>query len=326
MSADITKKENYSILEWEVEEGLLESPSVTNRNLFAKKFQNESADSILKKYAFFDAGEIESFYTQVFDLLPEMKLSGVGVELGAGTAGFSSVTCKYFPNIDQIYALEVVPEVVKLLQPKTIYKICGSSSAKIQSVIGSFNNIEFPDNSVDFCIEVESLHHSEDLAQTLVEAARVLKPGGYLLLLDRAHSNSLSEKQRKLMLNVEYSDTWKKENGYEMVKLNRAKNGEHEIRLNEWEKTLFDSGFKIERRLELRLLTFKKLIRSLLLCLPFNFRKLFNILPSRVRPQEGEILWMIRQILHLPDNNSIYRQSLRDYTVFLTTFQGKHPD
>jgi SAM-dependent methyltransferase len=243
--------------------------------------------------------------------------------LGAGTAAFSSMACMHFPGIEKIYAVEVVPEVVRLLQPKIVERLCGDSEFKVQSVIGSFNKVDLPDNSVDFCIEVESLHHSENLNQTLKEAARILKPGGCFLLLDRAHHNSLSEAQRQLMLNIEYSDAWKRENGYALDRLTRAENGEHEIRLCEWEHALAENEFRIENRLELRQLSFKKLLRSLLLCLPFHFRRMFNILPSRVRPQKGEISWLIGRLLGLPATNSCYHQGARDYTILLARRTGE---
>jgi len=36
------------VIYWPVEEGLLESPAVSNRDLFARKYQDESPDEILK--------------------------------------------------------------------------------------------------------------------------------------------------------------------------------------------------------------------------------------------------------------------------------------
>ena len=310
------------VIYWPVEEGLLESPAVSNRDLFARKYQDESPDEILKRYAFFDTREIEQFYRQVFALLPELELSGVGVELGAGTAGFSSISVKYFSSIETMYAVEAVPEVVRLLQPKVIKALCGSIKHKIKNVVGSFNQVNLSDSSVDFCIEVESLHHSNDLSTTLEEAARILKPGGTLLLLDRAHHNSMSEEQRQLMLDIEYSDEWKNANGYLLAPLNRADNGEHEIRLREWENCLDKSGFTVERRIELRTCSPKKLLRSLVLSIPFGLRKPLGILPSRVRPQDGEISWLFRKLLGLPIRCSMYHQSIRDYTIFLARLSG----
>ena len=310
------------VIYWPVEEGLLESPAVSNRDLFARKYQDESPDEILKRYAFFDTREIEQFYRQVFALLPELELSGVGVELGAGTAGFSSVSVKCFQDIQTLYALEVVPEVVRLLQPRIIGSLCGGLEAKIKNVVGSFDQIDLPDDSVDFCIEVESLHHSDDLRRTVEEAARVLKPGGVLLLLDRAHHDGLTDEQRQLMLDIEYSDEWKIANGYAMDRLNRAENGEHEIRLCEWQDCLADAGFSIDKRIELRTFSFKKLLRAMLLCLPFSIRKRLNLLPSRVRPQKGELSWMFRKLVGLGKSDPVYHESMRDYTIMLTRYSA----
>lgn len=302
---------------WPVEKGILESPSITNRNLFAQKFKEKDPDAILRKYAYFDGQEMSRFYNSLFDLIPEVQLSGVGLELGAGTCGFSASVCNRFADIENIYAIEVVPDVVQLLQPKTISSICGEQAKKIIRVIGSFNRLELEDNSVDFCVEVESLHHSSDLTVTLKEVARVMKKGSTLLILDRSHNNKLTQEQRKFMLEVEYNDEWKIENGYNLKKLTRQENGEREIKLEEWEDALMENGFILEKRLELRTADYKKLFRGFLLTLPFKLRKWLNILPSRVAPQDGEILWMLGYLLGINSKNDLYKPSLRDYTVFV---------
>jgi ubiquinone/menaquinone biosynthesis C-methylase UbiE len=307
------------VIVWPIPAEILESPSVTNRNLFAQKLKDENPNKILQTYAYFDCLEIDSFYSSVFDLIPDIKLAGAGVELGAGTCGFTSAVCKNFSDIKTIHAVELVPDVVRLLQPKTILSICGEKAGKIERVIGSFDNLQLADKSTDFAIEVESLHHSDNIEKTLREVHRVLKIGGLLIILDRVHNNSLSEEQIEFMLNVEYSDEWKIKNGYDMSTLTRRDNGEHEIRLSEWMTALEKTGFSIEKRLELREVSLKKIIKSLILTLPFKVRKFLNILPSRVMPQEGELLWMLRHLLKYKkkSNNFLFKSSIRDYTIFV---------
>ena len=310
------------VLEWPIPIDILESPSVTNRNLFAEKFKDSSPDRILQTYAYFNCNEIEEFYNSVFDFIPNVELAGVGLELGAGTCGFTSAVCKKFLNINTIYAVELVPDVVRLLQPKTIPSICADKASKIKRIIGSFDNLLLDENYVDFSIEVESLHHSNDLTHTLSEVARVLKKDGVLVILDRSHNNKLSDEQIKFMLDVEYSDEWKINNGYDAAPLTRRDNGEHEIRLDEWISGLEKNGFKVEQRFELRVVTLKKLLRGLVLAIPFKLRKWLKILPSRVMPQEGELSWMLKSLLNSEnEETSIYRHSSRDYTLIVARLQ-----
>ena len=302
---------------WEVDERLVESPSVTNRNLFAQKLKDEDPDTILRRWHNFGLQAIDDFYGNVFDLLPEVRLSGVGLELGAGTGGFSSVICKRFADIRSIYAVEVVADVVRLLQPKTMAGICGERVGKIERVIGSFDALELDAASVDFCVEIDSLHHSDDLGATLKEVARVMKHGGVLVILDRSHNNKLSEEQTKFMLDVVYSEEWKKEHGFDLARLTRRENGEHELRLGDWEDALREAGFVVDKRLELRAVTLQKLLRGLMLSLPFRLRKRLKLLPSRVRPQEGELLWMLAYLMGKGRASRLYQPFLRDYTLFI---------
>ena len=230
--------------------------------------------------------------------------------------------CERFPAVYKLYAVELVPDVVRLLQPITIPALCGDAGTRIIRVVGSFDEIELSDASVDFYVEVASLHHSNDLDHTLGELARVLKPGGLLLALDRAHHDKLSEAQRTFMLDVEYPDWWKRENGYDTAPLKRRDNGEHEIRLCEWFDAFARAGFTLERHLELRTVGWRKLLRGAVLTLPFTLRRRLGWLPSRARWHDGEWCWMLGRLLglHRPDRR--FRVADYDYSLFLVRHVG----
>lgn len=305
------------VIHWKVEEGLLSSPAVTNRNLFAQKICNKSANEILKKYAYHDENEINDFYTKVFRLIEGIDIKGVGLELGAGVCGFTAAICKYLPDVHKIYAVELVSDVVELLQPITLPSICGTESKKVERVIGSFNNLEVDDGVIDFCFEIESLHHSEQLMKTLQETHRVLKPGGHLIMLDRAHNNKVTDEQIKYMLDVEYSEEWKCEHGYDSAMLTRRDNGEHEIRFYEWDEVFKESDLEIIKRIELRSISLFKLIKGAVLSIPFNIRRRLGLFPSRAMWHDGEWKWMLKKILRIDTQNKVFTESVRDYTLFV---------
>jgi ubiquinone/menaquinone biosynthesis C-methylase UbiE len=54
----------------------------------------------------------------------------------------------------------------------------------LKFIQGSAESIPFPDNSIDVVINVESCHAYGSVSKFLSEVKRVLKPGGYLLLVD----------------------------------------------------------------------------------------------------------------------------------------------
>ena len=55
----------------------------------------------------------------------------------------------------------------------------------VKRLRGTLLEIPLPDNSVDFAFCVEALEHAIDVDAALAEVRRVLKPGGYLLIIDK---------------------------------------------------------------------------------------------------------------------------------------------
>lgn len=117
---------------------------------------------------------------------------------------------------------------------------------KIFPVVGSFDEIKLPNESVDFIIDVGSLHHSEDRHKTFQELYRILKIDGYLICVDRCSYNTLSNAQLQKKLDREYSRKYKSERGFKPdLKLTRRMNSEHDPLLAEWEYLLIKVGFKL---------------------------------------------------------------------------------
>ena len=285
------------VLKWNIPEELLLSPEVTNRDTLAEKYQTVSIDKILTDYHSLSMRELREFYTRMFGVLA-VELKGVGVELGAGVAAFSSFAVTQYPKIEKIYAIELVPKVVDLLQPSVVTAICGTDKHKVLSVNGSFDDISFPDHSIDFAMECDSFHHSHDLKRTLREVGRVLKPEGVLLIVDRVNTDRLSETQCQYMLGVEYSREWKESYGFDTkVAITRAMSGEHEYRYAEWKEALEYAGFTVERRAEFRRVSYKRVVLGLIAFLPFSIRKRFNFFPMISRFPRGEIFWQVSRLI-----------------------------
>ena len=119
------------------------------------------------------------------------------------------------------------------------------------------------------------------------------------------------------MLNNEYSDAWKRKNGYPPDRLTRRQNGEHEIRLKEWEQYLNDAGFVIERRAELRPDGWRKFLRSCALEVPYGLRRKWIPDPMQVKPHSGETFWMLRHLIGLAGTNPTFQPAIRKQSVFI---------
>ena len=76
------------------------------------------------------------------------------------------------------------------------------STLEVSSSVLKANSIS--DNSLDYVLDFDSIHHSEDFELTFKEIGRVLKPKGVLLCFDRAQPNYTSNEQIQSMLDIEY--------------------------------------------------------------------------------------------------------------------------
>jgi SAM-dependent methyltransferase len=254
---------------------------VEGRNKFADECQQLTVDEILKKYVYLTENDVK-YLISVVNQLHGNILNGVGVELGAGVAIFSAVlSCK--PEVQKIYAVELVPRVVSELQPRVIEEY--GDLKKAMPTLGSFDEMKLEDGSCDFIIEYDSLHHSFDLGLTLKEAYRVLRPGGVLVAIDRVQPDGLNDSLKQRLLQFEYGNAWLIDNHYDPLKrLTREMNGEHEIRQSEWIDALYRAGFSRVSVTHLTRLTKKMFAYSILTMLPdFIKRKTrYSILSSHV--------------------------------------------
>ncbi|MBH11260.1 MAG: hypothetical protein CMG74_13090 [Candidatus Marinimicrobia bacterium] len=232
------------VLKWQRNEGLLLSEDYQLNNNIADKLSKKGFEEICKKYTHITPDRIFDF----LKINPKVwnSFSGKGVDLGGGVGLLSSIVATN-NNVDHIYCIEITENSVNKCHPIVIDKILGKDKNKVISVIGDFDFIELKNSSVDFIIAWDALHHSVDVIKTLTEAKRVLKKHGKIILVDRVHNNSTSDKEIQRMLNVQYDKFFLVDNYLPEDKiLTRRDNGEHEYKFNDWEFFFEQSKLKIE--------------------------------------------------------------------------------
>ncbi len=198
-------------------------------------------DKTFKKYV--DNPEYD--YFKLIKKILGNDLYGTILEIGAGD-GILTCQMTKIKGIKRIYALDYSRNCLEKLMPFVIKKFNLSEDEKnlIFPVIGSFNDIKLPDNSVDFVIAWISLHHSEDRERTLKEIYRVLKINGYLIALEKASPNTHTNLMLNNALNSEYDFSSVIDYGYDPSKqYTRKMNSEHTPILAEWEYWLAKCGF-----------------------------------------------------------------------------------
>jgi len=211
---------------------------------FTDKLSKKTPDQISAEYSYMTLTEHLSFVSGIFNKL-EITLEGEGMEVAAGVSALSCSLARLYPNIKNIYALEIVSGIVEKLQPILINQT--NMQGRVIPTIGDFDNIKLPDNSLDFVTGCDSLHHSNDLHKTLAEIGRVLKPGGRLIYFDRAQPDHMTKAQEDFLLNTEYARDFKIQHGIDPDQpYNRSIHGEHEPRIRDWNAAFADSGLHLD--------------------------------------------------------------------------------
>lgn len=194
-----------------------------------------------------DYSDIDQLINGAFQYLDEtgIFISGQAIDMGSGTgvgtAILSKKTC-----LNRIYALEISEQFVSQIMPK-IFEKFDAEASKIQRVVGDFNRIQLPDESIDLIFDLDSFHHSEDLNFTLKECFRVLKLKGVIIMIDRGWDDNVTIKELEMMLDKELNPKLKaKYNIPVEKKFTRRDWGEHEYRIMDWENYFINNGFKLE--------------------------------------------------------------------------------
>jgi SAM-dependent methyltransferase len=182
-------------------------------------------------------------------------LKGRGADLGSGT-GVGACIAANLADVEEVLAVECSELFVTRIMPAVFAKF-NAPDEKIQRVVGDFNALHVEDESLDFLVEIDSYHHSEDLDLSARESWRVLKPGGVVVAVDRGWPDHRTQAELDAELDKEFNPRLKRKYGIpEHVRFTRRDWGEHEYTLKQWETVFQRSGFEtlafIQRRPHIR--------------------------------------------------------------------------
>ncbi len=242
------KKNTYIV--WKKNSDIESEKGFFVRSLLAQHASEKGFRAIIDEYVYIYPENIK----KTLQLIPGAweSFHGDGVDLGGGV-GCISATIALKDEVSSIYCVEFVEDVVALCQPIVAQEVLQEQATKVIPVLGDFDNLELPDNSLDFAVTWDSIHHSYDPIKTLQECRRVLKPGAKLTIIDRAHNNNTPDTEIERMLNVVYDEAFIKRNYLEEgVTIMRKELGEHEWRFNELEHFFEASGFALRETIVIK--------------------------------------------------------------------------
>ena len=228
---------------WKRNPNLISGQEYITNQLVAKEASSKGFSAIIDEYVYINSENVEN----TFNIIPKSSelIHGTGIDLGGGIGCISSTLAKR-NAVDKIYCVELVEDAVKLCHTIVKQEILKEEKHKVISVIGDYDNLELEDNSIDFAVSWDSMHHSIDPIKTFKECKRVLKKNGVFIIVDRAHNNSTPDSEIERMLNITYDQEFLAKNYRPKdTILTRRQNGEHEYRFFEWKKFFKESGFDL---------------------------------------------------------------------------------
>lgn len=123
-------------------------------------------------------------------LVPRITIA----DLGAGEGLVSQLLAR---RAEQVWCIDNSPRMVEVGSELA----AKNGLANLTYKLGDIEAVPLPDSSVDLAILSQALHHASHPQKAVDEAARILRPGGQLLILDlKEHA---FEKARDL-----YADVW----------------------------------------------------------------------------------------------------------------------
>lgn len=237
------------ILYWSINPELKKEAEEHYRTRFAVSLKDKEPLEMIRQITFdgvapdIEVKDIENLFDFVERNFLKGGIKGIGLEVGAGPSTFSSVLAKR-GLVERMYAVEVCEPIVEFLTPKVADYVLDGRSNKVIGVVGSFDNMELPDESVDFIFDFFSLHHSDDPGRTLKECRRILKKDGFIFCFDKARPDYFTRKDLDELLEAEYGDDFKKQMGMPLDrKFTRRMNDEKEYRLKDWLSAFKNAGF-----------------------------------------------------------------------------------
>lgn len=142
-----------------------------------------------------------------------LKPGQVVADLGAGTGLFSVQMAKAVAPSGKVYAVEIDKGYLPMIDGKAKQ----GNLSNVTTVLGEFTDPKLPAQDVDMAFMHDVLHHVQDRAAYLKNAARYLKPSGRFAIIDYQANQGPHRERPELIVSLEQVTDWMKSAGLSKV-------------------------------------------------------------------------------------------------------------
>jgi len=100
------------------------------------------------------------------------------VDVGCGTGYLLRALAGRYTDAEELAGIDAAPRMIEVANNL-------ANDDRLRFAVGVAERLPFPDATVDLIVSTTSFDHWSDQRAGLVECARILRPGGHLLLVDQ---------------------------------------------------------------------------------------------------------------------------------------------
>lgn len=100
------------------------------------------------------------------------------LDVGCGTGYLLRTLARHYPEAEQLTGIDAAPNMIETARGLT-------DDDRVSLAVGVAEQLPYPDASIDLVVSSTSFDHWSDQYAGLRECARVLRPGGRLVLVDQ---------------------------------------------------------------------------------------------------------------------------------------------